>query len=667
MIQKFSGTFLLFFLLLAGSLMAQEPEDACPKLTEKKAIKNYEMAMDLFSSKKFSAAVPYFKEVIAIEPTTAEPYYFLGYYNFKIMENYAAAENYLKKAIEICPEVDLYAYYFLGAICFGRNEYAPAVEYLKKFVEDPALVDNDADINDARDMLRWGKFYSDLYTKPVPFEPDFIRGVCSPLHEYLPSFSPDGELAFYTRVLEMPPRKDDIFQKKYYKEALFCSVLTNGAFDAGKQMEYPFNETENIGGVSIDVGNTNLFVAVGKPMASGELNVDICYSIKGSDGYWSGLEPVPGINGEATWETMPSVSSDGNTLYFVSDRPGGYGAGDIWVTRHNKDGSWSSPENLGPSINTPGDEKTPFIHTDSQTLYFTSGDAVDVNGRVLGVGLPGLGGLDIFYSRKGDDGKWSPAVNIGYPINTEKDESGFLVSTNGKIGYFTSTKHNGPGGYDVYGFNLYKEARPEEVTIIKGKVEQEDNHQPVSARIELKNVVTKKITEIPVDSITGKYAAALVFKNDYILTVKTEDYAYESKYLAKEDSTYEAKAQVDFEVKAIEVGQSYRLNDIYFPTNSAELTPESCSVLDGFIEFLAENEKIKVAIQGHTDDVGKAEDNLILSDNRAKSVYEYLILKGIAADRLSFKGYGEDKPIAPNDTFEGRARNRRTEFVIIEK
>ncbi len=665
MMRKIVGIFLICCFAYIG-LYAQETDDACPKLTNKKAIKSYEMAMELFGDRKMTAAVPYFKEVIELEPTTAEPYYYLGYYNFKITENYSAAEGYLTKAIAICPEVDLYAYYFLGDIYYGKEDWAKAVEYLKKFVEDPALVDNDGDINRARDMLKWSKFYNDLYTKPVPFEPEYIRGVCSPLHEYLPSFSPDGELAFYTRVLEMPPRKDDIFQKKYYKEALFCSTLVNGVFDSGKEMGYPFNETENVGGASITIDNKTLFVAVGTMMIDGYLNVDIYYTVKGSDGYWSGLDTVPGINGRRTWEAMPSVSSDGNALYFVSDRPGGFGAGDIWVARKKADGTWSAPENLGPVINTPGDEKTPFIHTDSQTLYFTSGDAMDNNGQLTGIGHPGLGGLDIFYSRLGEDGKWSKPVNIGYPINTPKDESGFLVSTNGKTGYFTSTKHNGPGGYDVYGFNLYKEARPEEVMLIKGEVKQEDNQQPVNARIELKNVVTKKITEIPVDSMTGKYVAALVFKNDYILTVKTDDYAYESKYIAKTDSVVE-ETKVNFEVKPIVVGESYRLNDIFFSTNSAELTPESCFVLDGFIEFLSDNGKIKVSIQGHTDNIGKAEDNLLLSENRAKSVYDYIVSKGISADRLTYKGFGEDKPIATNDTYEGRAKNRRTEFLIIEK
>jgi outer membrane protein OmpA-like peptidoglycan-associated protein len=660
--------FTVVTLILFGFRTFAQEDEGCPKLTDRKAIKLYKEAFGYFQDKHSAQAIPLFKDVIQLEPGVADSYYFMGYINFKLNENYKAAETYLLKAIEICPEVDIYAYYFLGDIYAGREEWAKTVQYLSEFVKDPALIDNDGDLNRAKDLLKWARFYDNMLNHPVPFDPHYINGICTVNHEYLPCISSDGEIAFYTRVLEMPPRKDDIYQQKYFKEALFYSDLVNGKFTGGQEMPYPFNSTENIGSVTVTLDNNHLFVAVGKTLADGYLNVDIYDSYKDAEGYWCTLDTVPNINGRRTWETQPSISSDGKTLYFVSDRVGGFGAGDIWCSHMDTKGKWSTPENLGPSINTSGEEKTPFIHTDSQTLYFTSGDAKDADGNVNGVGWPGVGGLDIFFSKHHEDGSWTKPINLGYPINTVADESGFSVSTSGKIGYYTSNKLNGPGGYDVYAFDLYKEARPEEVSLIKGEVTQMgDSNKPVKARIEIKNVVTKKITEIPVDSVTGKYVAALIFKNDYILTVKTEDCAYESKYLKKEDSSYVELTKVDFEVKPIVVGNSYRLNDIFFATKSSELNNESRSVLDGFIIFLKENPKIKVSIQGHTDNVGKPEDNLKLSEDRAKSVYEYLIANAIDAARLSYKGYGEGKPITTNDTPEGKARNRRTEFVIIEK
>ena len=276
-------------------------------------------------------------------------------------------------------------------------------------------------------------------------------------------------------------------------------------------------------------------------------------------------------------------------------------------------------------------------------------------------------GLRRFYSRLQEDGSWTKPKNLGYPINTDHDDSGFLVSTDGKTGYFATNKLNGPGGYDIYSFELYKEARPQAVLFMKGEVKQEESKDPVNARVELKNVVTKKVIEIPVDSNSGKYVLAVPFRNDYILTVKKQDYAYESKYIAKADSSFEEPVKVDFDIKPIEVGKSYRLNDVYFATNSFDLNDESRMVLDGFIGFLNENPTIKASIEGHTDDVGNDEDNLVLSDNRAKAVYDYLVANKIDAGRLSYKGFGETKSVASNYTAEGRAKNRRTEFVIREK
>jgi outer membrane protein OmpA-like peptidoglycan-associated protein len=279
----------------------------------------------------------------------------------------------------------------------------------------------------------------------------------------------------------------------------------------------------------------------------------------------------------------------------------------------------------------------------------------------------GLGGYDIFLSKIQSTGKWSTPKNIGYPINTQADEISFFVSTDGKLGYFSSNKLNGVGGWDLFSFELYPEARPEKVLFVTGDVKDKNNNEPVRAKVELINAVTKQITEIPVDTVTGKYAIAVVFKNDYIMTVQKDGYAYDSKYFAQKDTAIEKPIKVNFEVKSIELGAAYKLNDIKFPTNSAELDEDSKIVIKEFMKFLTENPKISVSINGHTDDVGNDESNLKLSDDRAKSVYDYLIASGIKAARLKYHGYGETKPIESNQTEQGRAMNRRTEFVITGK
>ena len=278
-----------------------------------------------------------------------------------------------------------------------------------------------------------------------------------------------------------------------------------------------------------------------------------------------------------------------------------------------------------------------------------------------------MGGYDIFYSRLKDDGTWSTTVNIGYTINSPDDEVGFFVSTDGQNGYFASNKLKGVGGWDLYSFDLYDKAKPGKVLFVSGTVKSETETEMAQTRIELKNMETKKISEIPLDSITGKYVAVAPFNNDYIMTVKKEGYVYETRYIARADSIYRMPAHLDLEIQQIELNKSYRINDIYFAFNSFDLTGESQAVLDLLIEFLVENPSIYIEIQGHTDNIGNDADNLKLSANRAKSVYNYLIANNIAPKRLTYKGYGKTVPVASNDTEEGRAKNRRTVFVIIRK
>ena len=279
----------------------------------------------------------------------------------------------------------------------------------------------------------------------------------------------------------------------------------------------------------------------------------------------------------------------------------------------------------------------------------------------------GVGGYDVFYTKLGENGTWQKPKNIGYPINSPEDEVGFFVGTDGAQGFFASNKYNGIGGWDLYSFDLYDGARPEKVLFIRGNVKSEYSTEPLRARIELKNMETKKISEIPMDSLTGNYVAVAPFNSDYIMTVKKTDHVYESKYISKFDSLFQLPTQLDVEMKPIELNKSYRINDIYFPFNSFEMQPESKAVLDQLIDFLNENPSISIQIQGHTDNIGNDASNLKLSEQRAESVYQYLVEKGIEKIRLTYKGFGKSVPVASNDNEEGRAKNRRTVFVITRK
>ena len=650
---------LLFGLLVFNSLWGfAQPNGPCDDVTDKKALRLYNQAFENFKDRKLPEAAAQFKQVLEMDSACGKCFFFLGLINFKREDyNLKAATKYFEKSVALCPDFDIYVYYYLGDIYSGAEKWDLAIKYLSIFLKDPEKIDSEKDQKEAEGLLKEAKYRNKIFSNPVPFNPTCIQGVSSPADEYMPSMSPDGTLMFYVRVKELPPLKSDMFKKPIFKEKFYFSSQKNNVYSSGDEMPYPFNLNDHEGGASLTIDNNELFYTIYKPMV-GYDNGDIYYSKKGTDGFWSEPVALENVNNPDTWETMPCISSDGKTLYFVSDRPGGYGGYDIYESKKDKNGVWGKPTNLGPNINTKYNEKTPFLHTDSQTLYFSSNSP----------DLAGLGGYDIYYSRRQSDGSWGKPQNMGFPINTEADDAGFFVSLDGRTGYFSSNKLKGAGGWDVYSFELYKEARPEEMKIFKGDVKEEVTERPVDARIELKNVETKKVTQIPVDSISGRYAFAINTKNDYILTVKKTDYAYESKLIQATDTTHsEPVREINFDVKPINVGQSYRLNDIYFSSNSFELNKDSKAVLDGFIEFLVENPNIKIAIHGHTDNIGNDENNLKLSEERSKSVYNYLVEHSIGAERLSYKGFGKTKPVATNDTEAGRAKNRRTEFVILEK
>ncbi|HNW97563.1 MAG TPA: OmpA family protein [Bacteroidales bacterium] len=672
--KVFLIVFVLFFLpkyAVFSQEDGEETNDDC-KVKNKKAEKIYKDGYAEFKNHSYTTAAKFFKEAIDEEPGYVEAYYGLAKI-FTFQEKYSTAKKYYLKVAELCPSYDIYVFYYLGQIYLGAEKYDSANYYMNEFTkgvenltpEKQKLYKNlDKDFSHADSVKYYSKNMTSIMSKTVPFNPVYVKGVSSVSDEYLPIITPDNEMCLYTRKSATKTKSVYADAKLVYTEKFMYSKRKDGSFDEGYEMPSPFNENSNEGGATLTIDNKYLFYTVCKYLTDKDnkayFNCDICTSTF-TNGSWSEIKSVsPKVNNDKTWESQPSISSDGKDLYFLSDRDGGYGGYDIYVT-HKQDSSWSVPENLGPNINTSGNEKSPFIHTDNQTLYFSS------------TGWPGLGGYDIYYSKKEANGKFGKPTNIGYPINSEGDDVGFFVSTDGHYGYFASndiTRFKGPGGWDVYSFDLYPEARPDTtVHLIKGNIKDEQKDIPTSAKVELKNVKTKQVTEVEVDSITGKYVIAALMKNDYMLTVKKDDYAYSSKYISKEDTavTENTNVKVDFDIKPIAVGETYKLNDIYFDYGSFELSENSKLIIDGFIDFLNDHPNIKVAIHGHTDNISGTDFNMTLSENRAKSVYDYIAGKGIDAARLSYKGFGLTQPVASNDTEQGRAKNRRTEFVITEK
>lgn len=667
------------FILLSLFAHAQDDESSPAKLCneniDKKALKLYEKALDKKKYKK-PERVEFLMKALEIEPDFAEANLYLA----QEMIVRAKLENlsfkpmvpYLYKAIASCPQIHSSPYYYIGFSYYEDLKNDSAIKYLKKFIDfkddDTKKFDKDyeAEIYQSKMMVKSAKKEIGL-KRNVPFDPKVVKGVSTERDEYLAYISPDDANCFFVRRL---PVKDPnkVYASDKEKEVFMISKRDKtGVFDSGSPMMTPFNTTDdNQGGCSISIDNKHLYFAMQRQEGGLQPNCDL-YVSDFSEGSWGDIRKLsPTVNDPKYWDSQPTIASDGLTLYFASDRPGGFGGIDLYVTKKDpKTGLWSVPQNLGPKINTKDDEKTPFMHSDSETLYFCS------------TGHYGFGGYDIFYVRKDEKGEWMEPENIGAPINGSTDDTGLFVSTDTKTGYFFSFNEGkvsgkGVGRYDLFSFDLYPEARPQTVSFIKGAVKDNAGNAVTGAVVEIKNTVTKEVTRAVVDSLTGEYMAAINTKKkaDILITVKKDSVAFNSKVVntkdMKEMSFNAPQKEIALQVVKAEIGKPFIIDNIYYNTNSAELTKESRIVIEAFSNYLKENPNLKIEIQGHTDNVGKPQDNEALSANRSNSIKFMLEELGVDGNRITAKGYGDKKPIAPNTTEEGRAKNRRTEFMIIE-
>ena len=592
-------------------------------------------------------------------------------------QSYASALSNYEKVIAQCPTFHSDAYYYAGIISYGNQDYDKASDYFESFLtydKESGKVSRDYDskVQDVATVLPEIRFYVEFYANPVPFNPVRIDGVSTIADEYLPMLSPDNELIFFTRK-EKVKAKGDLYAREVENFMQAPGVGDGSDFQNPEPLPPPFNVGDNYGGVSISLDNREMFVTVCKPVTSSYKNCDIFVTsydqLKDESGKiiykWSGLENLgPNVNTEDGWEAQPTLSADGNELYFATVRENstpdkdGNPTIDIYYTRRNGDGSWSPAKPIEGEINTAGNDKSPFLHVDSRTLYFSS------NGRI------GAGGYDIYFCKQADDGSWSKPKNLGYPINSTQDEHGLVVSTDGKRAYFASSNVQAAKGLDIFAFEVPPKARPEKVLILKGDVRNKDGEVVSEARIELKYTKTKEIREVDVNKQDGTYAAVVNLRKDedVVVSVKsdTEEIAFNTRVFTMAD-TANTVQDIDMKVEKVVEGKTYRINDIRFKTGSSEINEESKRVLDEFADYLKENASLNIEIGGHTDNVGNPDKNMVLSTDRAFEVFGYLQSAGVAGNRMEFKGYGETQPVAANDTDENRAKNRRTEFKITRR
>lgn len=563
---------------------------------------------------------------------------------YQVQGKTAEAKYTFEKILQIEP-TNKYALFELAQMHFDDGWYEKAQKYLKGLSQ---ISPRDQPLfNEVRLLKQNTAFAQQAIKNPVPFEPKNLGNkVNSKYEDYFPGLTLDGSKLFFTR-------RDASVKLHLQNEDLYIAEKdsTENWGDA-EGIGFPVNTDQNEGAFSTTVdGKYILFTACNRGGGKGSCDIWFTYQI-GDE--WQKPRNLGYPINTRSWESQPSMASDGKTLYFVSNRKGGYGGTDIWKTTLGDDG-WSIPINLGSKINTPYDEQFPFIHPDGKTLYFTS------------EGHPGMGQSDIYFCKL-EGQTWGAPTNIGYPINTPGEEWNFIVDRKGTKAYFSSNGlEETYGGMDIYTFDLYEKARPSTVSYVKGFVFDAKSKAPLRAEIELIDLKTgKTIISTASDEKNGEFLTTLPSNSNYALHVRKDGYLFHSENFELRTSSLEKPYELEVGLRKIIKGQSIALRNVFFDTDKAIILPESETELGTLIEFLEENPNIRVKINGHTDDVGNDDHNLSLSKRRAEAVYTYLINKGISATRLSHEGYGEKQPIATNSTEEGRALNRRTEFEIIE-
>lgn len=635
--------FILFF-FASGLAAAQMPLAT----KSKRAIELYTEADNFRVRGQFSQAIGLLNEAIKKDNEFVEAYYRLGIIYMTVKDFPQAIRN-LEKGLNLTDDIrkQKIFWYDLGESYFTTGEYDKAEEILSQYLK--AEIQNKPKIERARLLMSNIRFARDNRDNASAYKLKPLSDTVNAfVMQYFPVLTADQQQLIFTRRMGGGPSDDE--------DLVISRKSAKGRWTEPESVSRNINSDLNEGTSTISADGRKLIFTscVGR---QGYGSCDLYESIRTGDEWTKPRNLGPNVN-SAEWESQPSLSADGRTLYFVSDRRGGVGRRDIWVSYLNANGDWSRAKNAGRPVNTMYDEISPFIHVNNRALYFASN------------GLVGFGGYDIFFSEKDSSGAWTGPKNIGSPINNHEDQFSLFITSDGKKGYYSHEEVK-DAGYTVS--RIFEIEIPEENRIryssnyVKGIVRDKQTRQPLPAIIELINLETKETESlVSSDSISGAYLIVLTQGAEYALYVNKKDYLFQSlnfNYSARKD--YEPII-LDIELERATEGTTSVLQNIFFDVDKYDLKDKSITELDKILRFLKENPSFNVEIGGHTDNVGSEAYNLQLSDRRAQSVYNYLIDNGIDSRRLTPKGYGSTRPLADNTTESGRQRNRRIEFKLLK-
>jgi outer membrane protein OmpA-like peptidoglycan-associated protein/tetratricopeptide (TPR) repeat protein len=633
--------------------------------------------------KNFKLALPLLADAYRFNPNNANLNYMLGFACFIIDPLTKETITYFEAANNSDPNVETDLCYWLGWIYHLNSRWDDAITQYKKYLSylQQKNKSNIAGLEDVNKKIAECTVGKQLSTTPERvFVDNLGPNINSPYPDYGPSISTDEETIFFTarRPNSVGGKKTD-YDNGFYED-IYSSYKINGSWQMAKQLSKNVNTDTHDAAAGLSADGSKLFIYRNSGMDGGDLYESVLF---GKD--WEVPEHMNKNINTKFHESTVSLSFDGKRMYFISDKLSGFGDRDIYFSDMDLKGEWGSARNLGADINTKYSEEAVFMHPDGTTLYFSS------------KGHNSMGGYDIFKTSF-VNGKWKTPENMGYPINGPDDDVFFVVSGSGNRAYFASAKQGGFGEKDIYKItflgpekepllntedqllamvanpvsNLKTESelvvKSAKLTLLKGLIKDAKSNEPLEASIELidndKNIT---VSTFKSNSNSGKYLVALPSGKNYGISVKREGYLFHSEnFNLPEDASFQEFNQ-DVGLKKIEIGSTIVLRNIFFDSDKATIRNESINELERLIKLLTDNPSIKIELASHTDADGSAEYNLKLSNSRSVSVVDYLISKNISSSRLIAKGYGESKAIATNDTEEGKQKNRRTEFKILEK
>ena len=626
---------LLIFLLLFLSVQLYAQEEY--SVDNPRIKKWYESARQLIKEREFDGGISLYQKCLVKEPTFVEAHWALAsiFKNLGDLERsfYHLDQYYLgadKSGISVPKLMILVKAYFKNGF-YGKA---------KACLDQIQLYQIPADQDDSLLIASVAYAYKNQKTKAGVMPKALPSSVNRYLTQYFPTLTIDNNTLIFTKRAGASGS---------YDEDLVVSYRDAGIWSPATLLSNNIHSEFNEGAASISAdGRTLIFTMCDKGQTFG--NCDLFVSRKYGE-VWSNPENLGKVVNSKNWDSQPSLGADGNILYFSSDRSGGMGKRDIWYTQR-VDNTWIQPKNMGNIINTLKDDVTPFIHTNGENLVIAS------NGRV------GFGGYDLYMSEQ-KEGKWQTPRNLGNAVNNNLDQLSFIISADGSMAYFSQDfkKADGKLKTKIVQLPIINDSLVKNTSsYIFGRVRDAISQKAIKAKIELFDIFTNKLKYSTYsDSISGEYFFALNEGLSYGVYAGAKGYFFEDFRFDIQNSSSGQPDTLDIILSPLEVGATMILENIYFDLASYELTLNSQSELEIVAGFLVENQ-VNIQIEGHTDQSGDPQYNQVLSEQRAKAVYDFLIASGIPSDQLKFIGLGSKHPVESDPTLSDQ--NRRIEFRI---